>query len=110
MFGDRPDERLTGLVEGHREFVFPPESGLDVFFLIHEIIVQAAGEIEGLILHLDGDSRADTSRIGLSGFSMGGFATFYAAATNPRIQAAAPILCARSIRLTACTTLHPNLC
>ena len=91
MHGSRPDERLDRLVEGRGPFLFPQACGLDIFALIHEIIVETAMDIHRLLARLDQDSRADTSRVGLSGFSMGGFTTFYSAATNPRIQVAVPM-------------------
>ena len=91
MHGDRFDSKLEQLCSGQGDYVYPFETGLDIFFLMHEIIVQIAGDIETLITHFDGSSKADTGRIGLTGFSMGGFSTFYVAANNPDIGVAVPI-------------------
>lgn len=91
MHGDRFNSRLEQICGGQGDYAYPFESGLDIFFLMHEIIVQIAGDVETLIAHFDGIGKADTSRIGLTGFSMGGFATFYIAANNPDIGVAVPI-------------------
>ncbi len=91
MHGDRYDPHLGEMLDGEAAYVYPVGTGLDVFFMLHEIIVQAAADLETLIGYLDAEGNVDTGRIGLTGFSMGGFTTFYAAATNPRIQAAAPM-------------------
>jgi dienelactone hydrolase len=92
MHGERPDERLEAVPEGRADLAYPAGTGLDSFFLMHELIVQTAQDIGVLIQHLDKDSRVDTSRIGMTGASMGGFATFYTAAHNPRIQVAVPMI------------------
>jgi pimeloyl-ACP methyl ester carboxylesterase len=91
MHGDRFDERLGDLCSGRGDHVYPVGSGLDLFFSMHEVIVQTARDLETLIAHLAGSERVDTARVGLTGLSMGGFATFYMAANNPAIRAAAPI-------------------
>lgn len=92
MHGERKDERLDALMEGTAELVYPVDTGLDVFFLVHEIIVQLAEDVGALIEHLSKDSRVDRSRIGVTGASMGGFTSFYLAATNPLVQVAVPMI------------------
>ena len=92
MHGERLDERLKAVLEGRGNLAYPAGTGLDAFFLMHELIVQAAQDIDVLIQHLEKDSRVDTSKIGMTGASMGGFATFYAAAHDPRIQVAVPMI------------------
>lgn len=91
MHGERFDERLTTAWEPGEDKVYPPKSGLDAFFLMHEVIVQTAQDIDALSDHFAGDERTDAGRVGVTGFSMGGFATFYIAATNPRVQTAVPM-------------------
>ena len=91
MHGDRFSSKLEQICGGQGDYVYPFASGLDIFFLMHEVIVQIAGDVETLIAHFDGSSKADTSRIGLTGFSMGGFSTFHIAANNPDIGVAVPI-------------------
>lgn len=91
MHGDRFDQRLGDVWNGRANYIYPFESGLDAFLLMHEIIVLVGKDLAILREHFSGTRRADASRIGLTGFSMGGFATFYAAATNPDIGVAVPI-------------------
>jgi dienelactone hydrolase len=92
MHGERLDARIRTAWEPKADDVYPAGSGLDAFFLMHEIIVQTAVDFEKLIAYLSVDRRADTGRIGMAGLSMGGFATFYVAANNPQIQVAVPML------------------
>jgi fermentation-respiration switch protein FrsA (DUF1100 family) len=92
MHGERRDERLDALLEGDGDLVYPAGTGLDVFFLVHEIIVQLVQDVAWLIEYLHQDSRADTSRVGVTGASMGGMATFYLAACNPQVQVAVPMI------------------
>jgi len=89
--GDRFDEKLEKMGRGEGEYVYPFESGLDLFFMLHEIVVQTAQDLERAIAYFDDKKAIDRKRIGVTGFSMGGFATFYAAANNPDVAAAVPI-------------------
>jgi pimeloyl-ACP methyl ester carboxylesterase len=91
MHGERFDERLGDILEGTGQHVYPVESGLDAFFLMHEIILQTAKDVEDLLAHFETSGRIDADGIGVTGFSMGGFATFYVAAHNPAVRAAVPI-------------------
>jgi dienelactone hydrolase len=69
--------------------VYPPETGLDEYMVMHEVIAQTAGDLEMLIACFVEDGIATEGKIGVCGFSMGAFATYLAAATNPQIAAAA---------------------
>ncbi|WP_240458690.1 S9 family peptidase [Virgibacillus sp. Bac330] len=71
--------------------VFPPDTGLDTYVHMHEVIEQSAIDIENLIEYFKDKDRIDTSKIGISGFSMGGYASFYISANNPDIKVAIPI-------------------
>ncbi|WP_077596131.1 alpha/beta hydrolase family protein [Oceanobacillus kimchii] len=71
--------------------VFPPDTGLDTYVHMHEVIEQSAIDIQNLIEYFKGKDRIDTSKIGISGFSMGGYASFYVSANNPDIKVAIPI-------------------
>jgi len=92
MHGERKSDRLDAILTGEADLVYPAGTGLNVLFLVGEIIVRIGQDIEVLIDHLHGDSRADTSKIGVTGTSMGGFASFYLAAHSPQIQVAAPMI------------------
>ena len=71
--------------------VFPQDTGLDTYVHMHEVIEQSAIDIQYLIDYFKGLEKIDTTKIGLSGFSMGGYATFYIGANNPDIKVAIPI-------------------
>jgi pimeloyl-ACP methyl ester carboxylesterase len=92
MHGERKDERLDAILAGETDLIYPAGTGLDAFFLVHELIVQIAQDVAVLIEHLNKDSRADTNRTGVTGASMGGMATFYLVAYNPQIQVAVPMI------------------
>ncbi|MUK87847.1 prolyl oligopeptidase family serine peptidase [Ornithinibacillus sp. L9] len=71
--------------------VFPPNTGLDTYVHMHEIIEQSAIDIQSLIEYYKSRNEIDSSKIGITGFSMGGYASFYIAANNPNIKVAVPI-------------------
>lgn len=71
--------------------VFPPDTGLDSYVHMHEVIEQSAFDIQSLIEYFKSRDEIDKNKIGISGFSMGGYTTFYIAANNPDIKVAVPI-------------------
>lgn len=91
MHGERADKHLDAVLSGTTGNRYPVDSGLDAYCLMHEIILQTHNDLHHLIDYFANDSRAEIDQIGLTGFSMGGFATFYCAANNPRIKAAVPV-------------------
>ena len=92
MHGDRLDPRLTALLDGSADYVYPRDTGLDIYFELHNIVKQTGDDVERLIDRFAGDPRVDTGRVGVTGYSMGGFTTYYTAAHNPRVQAAAALI------------------
>ena len=60
----------------------------NIFF---NIIKETSDDIISLIDYIQNDPRVDSSRIGMTGFSMGGFITFLTIQRDKRIGAAAPI-------------------
>ncbi|MGC9523025.1 MAG: alpha/beta hydrolase family protein [Anaerolineae bacterium] len=82
---------MDAALSGGAEYVYPRESGLDVYILLHKIVVRTAQDVETLIAHFAEREEVDGKRIGVTGFSMGGFASFYLAANVPDIKAAVPI-------------------
>jgi len=91
MHGERHDPNLEKVMSGKADNIYPKESGLDTYFLMHEIIIQTEKDLDLLITHFESESNVNTDAIGLTGYSMGGFAAFYIAAKNSRIQAVVPI-------------------
>lgn len=91
LHGDRPGERLARSFQPEHA-VYPPDTGLDPYFLLHEIVEHTAADVSNLIDHFTNDPRVDADRVGVTGPSMGGFTTFVLAAREPRISAAAPMI------------------
>lgn len=71
--------------------VYPADTGLDTYVHMHEVIVSTKKDINVVLDSLQNNQRIDLDRIGLTGFSMGGYATFYNIAYSEIIMAAAPI-------------------
>ena len=92
MHGDRLDPRLTALLEGAADYVYPRDTGLDSYFELHKIVKRTGGDVGRLIDHFAADPRVDTGRVGVTGYSMGGFTTYYTAAHDPRVYAAAALI------------------
>lgn len=88
--GDRQDKSSQ---EKYKNFknIYPGSTGLDTYIHMHEIIVSTQKDINIIIDKLQNNQRVDINRVGLTGFSMGGFATFYNAAESDFIKAAVPI-------------------
>ena len=92
IHGERVDIRLEITLGENASNVYPYGSGLDAYFLMHEIILRTAQDIAVLVEHFGMDRRADVNRMGITGISMGGFTTFYAAANHPQVQVAVPMI------------------
>jgi fermentation-respiration switch protein FrsA (DUF1100 family) len=73
------------------ESVYPIDTGLDMYLTMHEVIEQTNLDIHKLIRFFETQNVVDSEKIGVTGFSMGGFATFLIAATNNRIKVAVPM-------------------
>jgi uncharacterized protein len=92
LHGERLDDRIRYLGRPRPGQTCPPETGLDDWYLMLELVVQAARETGALAEHLAGDPRVDAARLGVTGVSMGGYLAFYMAAHDPRVRAAAPVV------------------
>ena len=89
--GERADGKLETF-DDPAACVYPAASGLDRYVFMHELVVQTGQDVAALLDHYLHDRRADVSRCGVTGLSMGGFAAHYLAATQGSIRAAAPII------------------
>jgi len=75
-------ERFTenyGVIDG--------KNNISVFF---EIIENTKNDIVEILDTLESDPRVDISRVGMTGFSMGGYTSFYTALCDKRIKVIAP--------------------
>jgi uncharacterized protein len=91
LHGERIGPPIDNLDNPDRRYVYPPGTGFDTWQVMFECALHTAADIHRLIEHYAADPRVDASLVGVSGFSMGGFTTYLAAAENPRITAAVPI-------------------
>lgn len=89
--GERADGALDSFDDPQR-CTYPVESGLDRYVFMHQVVVETGRDLARLLEYLAADPRVDTVRCGVTGVSMGGFAAYYLAATEPRVAAAAPIV------------------
>lgn len=71
--------------------VYPSATGMDGFLNMIKMIRQTGNDLKTLIEYFRQDPRVDPDRIGLAGYSMGGWATFYGAGFVPEIKVAAAI-------------------
>jgi dienelactone hydrolase len=90
--GQRPRDRIDRLFQPGSQLVYPPDSGLDVYTLMLDHIVEMAAGIEEMTAALSSDPRLDMGRVGITGLSFGGMVAFQAAATVPHIQVAVPMI------------------
>jgi hypothetical protein len=90
--GSRHDGRLLEAANPIYGGLYPPDSGIDVYLAFLRVIEQSAKDIQTLITALDSDSRLELNRAGITGFSMGAYATFLAFASIPALKAAVPMM------------------
>jgi uncharacterized protein len=90
LHGERLGEPLDDLGSSQRSYIYPPGTGFDTYFIMLECALQTAQDFAILIEHFAGDRQVNPQKVGVTGFSMGGFATYFAAAHIPQICAAAP--------------------
>lgn len=90
--GARFDERILRAAEPQFGGLYPPETGLDVGALFYQVIGLCLDDARVLLDHFAGDPRVDVSACGVTGHSMGAYASFLLFANLPQIQAAAPMM------------------
>jgi uncharacterized protein len=72
--------------------VYPPDTGLDTGVVFFRVIQQCLHDARTLLEHYAGDARADVGRCGVTGLSMGGYASYLIFARVPAVQAAVPMI------------------
>jgi uncharacterized protein len=92
LHGERYEARLDHADEPALGGVYPPATGLDTGITFYTVIQWCLLDIQTLIAHFTADPRADTTRCGVTGPSMGGCASYLAFADIPQIQAAVPMI------------------
>jgi hypothetical protein len=90
--GDRYDPRLEHAADPVLGGVYPPETGLDIGYGFFQVIEQCALDVQTLLAQLANDPRFDLRRTGVTGLSMGAYASFLAFADIPTLRAAVPMM------------------
>jgi hypothetical protein len=90
--GERFDRRLFEAADPALGGIYPPETGLDIFATFYRVIGQCLEDVRTLLAHLADDPRLDVERCGITGPSMGGYASFVVFANLPQVQAAVPMI------------------
>jgi pimeloyl-ACP methyl ester carboxylesterase len=86
--GDRYHPRVKEIANP----VYLPEMGVDMFLQFLRVIRQSAQDVGALLAALEGDPRLDVRRAGVTGHSMGAYASFLAFAEIPALRAAVPMM------------------
>jgi fermentation-respiration switch protein FrsA (DUF1100 family) len=92
LHGERYDPRLARAADRDQGAIYPPETGLDTFLLFLRVIHQCLADVQTLIAHYAADARVDVARCGVTGVSMGGYASFLVFANLSQVQAAVPMI------------------
>ncbi len=92
LHGERFDERIFRAAEPEFGGIYPPETGLDIGYLFYQVIHRCLADVRALLAHFASDPRADVTRCGVAGHSMGAYASFLIFANLPQIQAAVPMM------------------
>ena len=90
--GERRDPRVDHAADPAFGGVYPPETGLDIASVFYQVIHHCVHDIRALLTHYASDARFDTTRAGVTGHSMGAYASFLACADIPAIHAAVPMM------------------
>jgi len=92
LHGARYDDLLEQAALPERGGVYPSDTGLDIFLLFYRVIDQCCADVQTLIDHFANDPRLDMTRCGVTGLSMGGYASYSIFANLPQMQAAVPMI------------------
>ena len=90
--GERFDDRIFRAAEPERGGVYPPETGLDVGAAFYRVIARCLEDVRTLLDHYAGDPRIDVTKCGVTGHSMGAYASFLIFVNLPQMLAAAPMM------------------
>lgn len=92
MHGERFDDRIFRAAEPELGGVYPPETGLDVGATFYQVIAHCLDDVRRLLAHFADDPRVDVTRCGVTGHSMGAYASFLIFANLPQMHTAVPMM------------------
>lgn len=90
--GERVTDTPEKAADPARGGIYPPETGMDMFYCFLQIIRQSSLDIAALLSYFEADSRLDIHRAGVTGFSLGAYAAFLAFTEIPALRAAVPMM------------------
>jgi len=90
--GARYDPRLDRAAEPALGGIYPPATGLDIGVTFFRVITQCLADVQALRAHYADDPRVDIAHCGVTGLSLGGYASFLVFANVPEMQAAVPMI------------------
>ncbi len=91
LHGERFDGRIVDVWSDKNWYIYPGASKLDGIFMMFQVIEGISADFSSLVRALEGDPRLDLSRLGLLGYSMGGFAAYHVITHSERVKAAVAI-------------------
>jgi len=89
--GGRVDQEFDLTAGPEFQSVYPVDTELDGFITMFKMIRQTGLDIQALIDYFRDDSRIDVDKVGLVGYSMGGYAAFHTVKAVPGIKASVSI-------------------
>lgn len=92
LHGERSEPLRERAAEPAFGGVYPPDSGLDIAVVFFRVIERCLHDTQTLLRHFAGDPRVDVERCGVTGLSMGGYASYLIFARVPAVQAAVPMI------------------
>lgn len=90
--GERYDPILDNASDPASGGVYPPEMGMDTGLVMYKVIRQCLEDTRRLIEHFSADRHADVQHCGVTGLSMGGYASYLIFAELHEIKAAVPMI------------------
>jgi hypothetical protein len=92
LHGGRADPRLHQAADPELGGIYPAATGLDTGVLFYQVIHRCLHDIRTLIASYADDPRLNVERCGVTGPSLGGYASFLAFAELPQMLAAVPMI------------------
>jgi fermentation-respiration switch protein FrsA (DUF1100 family) len=92
LHGERYDRRRDRAADPELGGVYPPETGLDIGVMFFRTIYHCLEDVQTLRAHFSDDPRMDVERCGVTGLSMGGYASFLVFANVGSVRAAVPMI------------------
>jgi dienelactone hydrolase len=74
--GQRQAGQTEAATQPAENGTYPAGTGLDTFLLFYRVIHRCLADLQTLLAHYTPDTRADVERCGVTGLSLGGYASY----------------------------------